>query len=1292
MERRQYNRQPLDLPAILYSRKTGDRLCRLRDYCPGGLMVYSTDPLAGDLTEGQEVTVSFSHRGGTGADQIFQVRCKVARIRPHNIGTAFNQQLPAPLRTALETEVQRYKKRAKPEQTTAEPAPKVEDPVRKKVTDAICSSLDSHLTPLLEDLSIWVGNILTELSKESPPGKIRKAILEASDRLGAGGEELGKRIRGRIKDLTRRAPEGAIIYLGPWQEEEQEQALDFELLETGSFEKWLVVSSTATKSEDAFQDILEDIFQSSRLVLGDHLDRHTLPFGPAAICQLYFQESVHLLPTQQSIEMVFKLLQTRVLENLFDMYARILEHLKSHGITDIVHEERRRKLAELTRARKAHERRTAAEKKAPHAAAPPPGQPAPGASHATPMTGAGTAPGGTQAPPPDAAQLVDVNALAGDIGSLVQMLNLKYQMNPELQRSAEAAGSEPCTNDELVEALHALQKEEAPITGASLVERLEDRLDRSFGQTKPRGLTLQQKTAAESVSGLFSRLMDAPQVPEDTRDWLQSLEVPFLKLSLLQPTEISDETHPAREVINLIWELASDADDVTEGLQHILKNHVERIVAQFQVDTTVFEEVRDELNLLLHKRRSGFLKNVQRTIATQEGQQRILRNRLQVAGHVRKCFPDGSAPAIFIRLLQSYWVEVLVSSLLHEDEDDASTKTYFDSTRRLAVWLRGRDPQACSDLIGAAGGRQRDQVADCLAHGLEDTFSYDEEAAQTCAELQDILGGKVPDAADLEMQTLPELFPDEQRMRESMRLAADVGQPVVHQARHLNQGDRLIMKGNDGDVRRARFAWSAPDWSRLVFVDERGMHVKDTTMLELVDRIESGDWELDLRERMPALNQGIFGAMEEVSSGVTEQAARDPETGLLTRKSFERRLETALHDAKRTKRAHAFCYLDTDQFRVINNQFGHGAGDKFIHDVAALYSERAPEGSALGRLGGDEFGLLIENCPLDKALEIAEGLRQSVLEHRFEWQGEGFNASISVGLVPVDFRIADLNTLFRLADEACFSAKNEGRNRVKQFSPGEEGVSEQKFMADWITRIDRYLSQRTLRLRSQKIVPLTENDTHRHSEILLTVMSEDGKPGSPQDLVLAAEAYGRIRDVDRFVVLEVLSWIRANPDKLDAMGGMAVNLSADSMVDKQFLDFLVGELERNPVPRGFLCFEITETAAAGSLQKVTAFIDTVRELGCSFAIDDFGTGMASYSYLKELPVDYLKIDGSFIVDLVSSPADQAMVRSMNEVAHFLGFRTIAECVENDETLTLLREMGVDYAQGWGIERPVLLDT
>ncbi len=1255
-------------------------------------MVYSTDPLADDLDEGQEVTVSFSHRGSSGADQIFQVRCKVARIRSNNIGTAFNQDLPSTLKTALETEVQRHKQRAKPKPTDTEAAPRVEDPVRKKVADAICSTLDAHLTPLLEDLSVWVGNILTELSKESPPGKIRKSILEASDRLGMEGDKVSRRIRDRIKNLTRKAPEGAVIYLGPWQDESQEKELDFELLETGSFEKWLVVSSTATKSEDAYQDILEDIYQSSRLVLGDHLDRNTLPFGPAAICQLYFQESVHLLPTQQSIEMVFKLLHTRVMEHLFDMYVKILEHLKTHGITDIVQEERRKKLAELTRAREKYRSKPRQETPPPEVPAVP--QQAGGGSGA-PGQAAGGGPGqaGTAtAPQPGATQPMDMAALAGDIGSLVQMLNLKYQMNPELQRGTSTSNAEAVSTNELLSALNELQKEEIPITGASLVQRLEDRLDRSFGDQKPRSLSLQQKMAAESVSGMFSRLIESPQVPEDTREWLQSLEVPFLKLSLLQPSEISEETHPAREVINLIWELASEADDVTEGLQHILKNHVERIVAQFQVDTTVFEEVRDELNLLLHKRRSGFLKNVQRTIATQEGQQRILRNRLQVADHIRKCFPKGEAPRVLLRLLRSYWVEVLVSSLLHEDEDNSAMKTYFDSTRRLAVWLAAERPQACSDRIGAAGSRQREEVSNCLNRGLEDTFSYGEEAAQSCRELQEILDGNLPDAGDLAAEPLPELFPDELRMRRAIELAADTADPVVHQVRHLNQGDRLVMTAEDGTARRARFAWSAPDWSRLVFVDERGMHVKDTTMLELVDRIKSGHWNLDLREQMPALNQGIFGAMQEVSSGVTEQAAHDPETGLLTRKSFERRLEQALHDAKRSNRAHAFCFLDTDQFRVINNQFGHGAGDKFIRDVAALYSQQAPEGSVLGRLGGDEFGLLLENCTIEQATAVAEGLRQSVLEHRFEWQGEGFNASISVGLVPVDFRIADLNALFRNADEACFSAKSEGRNRVKLFSADNEGVSEQKFMADWITRIDRYMSEGMLRLRSQKIVPLREGDAHRHSEILLTVMSEDGKPGSPQDLVLAAEAYGRIRDVDRFVVLEVLKWIRSNPDRIDAIGGMAVNLSADTMVDKQFLEFLVSELEQASFPRGFLCFEITETAAAGSLQKVAAFIERVRDLGCSFAIDDFGTGMASYAYLKELPVDYLKIDGSFIVDLVSSPADQAMVRSMNEVAHFLGFRTIAECVENDETLALVKEIGVDYAQGWGIERPVLLES
>ncbi len=317
-------------------------------------------------------------------------------------------------------------------------------------------------------------------------------------------------------------------------------------------------------------------------------------------------------------------------------------------------------------------------------------------------------------------------------------------------------------------------------------------------------------------------------------------------------------------------------------------------------------------------------------------------------------------------------------------------------------------------------------------------------------------------------------------------------------------------------------------------------------------------------------------------------------------------------------------------------------------------------------------------------------MRAGVEGIRFEWNDKVFQPTISIGIVEIHHGLEDVNALMRIADSACFAAKSSGRNRAHLFISTDLLSSRQTAMMSWVSRINRCLEENRLELRLQRIAPIASDDAHHHHEVLLAVIDEDGQPGSPFEFIQAAEAYGRIQAVDHWVVSTMLGWLRDHPERLEDVGGVAINLSGASVGDERFLEFLLGEIRACGVDPARLGFEVTETVTVSSLEAASEFIAEVRAAGCPFALDDFGSGMSSFAYLRTMPVDYLKIDGVFVKDIATNTSDHAMVKSINEIGHFLGKKTIAEYVENDEILEKLREIGVDYAQGWSISKPIPL--
>jgi diguanylate cyclase (GGDEF)-like protein/PAS domain S-box-containing protein len=420
------------------------------------------------------------------------------------------------------------------------------------------------------------------------------------------------------------------------------------------------------------------------------------------------------------------------------------------------------------------------------------------------------------------------------------------------------------------------------------------------------------------------------------------------------------------------------------------------------------------------------------------------------------------------------------------------------------------------------------------------------------------------------------------------------------------------------------------------------------------------------------------------------QASHDSLTGLINRAEFEQRLSLALKTAAQLGRHHAVMYLDLDQFKVVNDTCGHAAGDQLMRQVSTLLLRRLREGDTLARLGGDEFGVLLENCSPDNALRIADQLRQTVMDFHLAWEDRKFSVGVSIGVVNIKDGLFTITDVLSAADSACYVAKEKGRNRVQVYHAEDSELSLRQGEMEWIGRLQKALDEDRFVLYAQDIVEIkAPRGRVTHRELLVRMLDERGEIVPPMTFIPAAERYGLMPSIDRWVLRNALAIIARQrfDERGEAADIFSINLSGASIGDESFLDFIREQFTHFDVPCQCICFEITETAAIARLDKATHFIQELRALGCLFSLDDFGAGMSSFAYLKHLPVDYLKIDGGFVKDMADDPIDRAMVEAINSVGHVMGKKTIAEFVDSERVSALLREIGVDYAQGYGVAKP-----
>ncbi len=424
------------------------------------------------------------------------------------------------------------------------------------------------------------------------------------------------------------------------------------------------------------------------------------------------------------------------------------------------------------------------------------------------------------------------------------------------------------------------------------------------------------------------------------------------------------------------------------------------------------------------------------------------------------------------------------------------------------------------------------------------------------------------------------------------------------------------------------------------------------------------------------------------------QATHDHLTGLINRRQFEHLVADALHASKEQGHVHALLYLDLVQFKVINDTCGHSAGDLLLQLLAKLLQSQMRDSDILARLGGDELGVLLPHCPMEHARQIGEQLRQSIRDFHFAWDNRSYELGVSIGMVEINQDSKSLSELLIAADQACYLAKEQGRNRIHVYQEADVMLAQRHGEMLWISRLNEAFEQQYFRLYAMPIVHL-HDEPESHDEVLLRIRNGKGDLILPGAFIPAAERYDMMISIDRWVIRAVCHHIQTVRDSLPPVEALidsvrrapalySINLSGMSLADTGLQRYITEQLVHYAIAPEQICFEITETAVIANLPKAQVFMHKLKALGCRFSLDDFGAGFSSFGYLKALPVDYLKIDGVFVRDIATNAINRAMVKAINEVGHVMGLKTVAEYVENDDTLAVIRELGVDYAQGYAV--------
>jgi diguanylate cyclase (GGDEF)-like protein len=798
------------------------------------------------------------------------------------------------------------------------------------------------------------------------------------------------------------------------------------------------------------------------------------------------------------------------------------------------------------------------------------------------------------------------------------------------------------------------------------------------------------KQRQELAQELVTFVSDAPNMTDSLAAWMQLLGEPLAREAASDQAFFQNRQHPLREIVDGLGHLQMfrPSHDLNPADDQILQQISEILqpISSGQAGESELRLAAEAVGRLTSDQSRLYQRNVERVVEVSEGRDRVRRARQAVSSEIKRRYLGRQVPEVVPELMDAGWRAVLEIAAINAVDGDDKFITHLGLLDSVVSGLGGeafeREPSEPD------AKRLFARVEQELATVAFDPFRRNAVESRLRAELTG------PARTSVSLVEMP--LPDEDSEERASAvppdgISANAWERSLERCTAVNVGDRIrLLDTKEGD-QDLRVAWIRGDREVFVMVDHRGLRVRDIRLAELALGLHQRRIEIEQADGQPLSDRAVDSMLVRMEERLAHQAAHDSLTGLINRQQFHAALEQALAVPGRQDDIGVLLWVDIDQFRLVNDIHGYDTGDRLLVAVARVL-EDLPGAKVLGHLGGDRFAIMLPDIGLTDGGRRAQEICELVRTMPFDWSGQSIALSASIGVVGMEAAGESFSKLLQAADDALGAAKASGGNTEFLYREDDPDIARRKESVHWVVQVDEALERGQLRLRCQPIVPVRPHDgLVPHYEVLLGVQSGAAEPLPIAEFIDAAERYNRMRAVDRWVARTAMEWIAAHREHMPELRGFAVNLSGQTASDPSFVDFVRQQFQRTGIEPSWLSFEVTETAAVADLSRSAGIVHDLKAMGCKVALDDFGSGLASYSYLKELPVDWLKIDGVFVRKIAANREDFAVVKSINEIGHFLGKKTIAEYVADDEILRLVREIGVDYAQGFGISPPILLD-
>lgn len=1143
------------------------------------------------------------------------------------------------------------------------------------------SALKSRLDSFLENLSGDLQNRSRNTRDELHASALYSAATTLRQQHGAIAHRFLARVEDYFQDLA--PPQSARYH---WETAEGTPS-KLDLVDLEEFESFLAVDRIVRSGRDLHGDLLEYLTVRLASVLGINPLEVRLPVHVAELCTALRQALIDTRVSRDALPRIMDEFNRHVVSDLDTLYEALNEQFIEAGVYPDLEEEIRVKGSVLERAMTRPERPTPVATRAPQ----------PGSETLAAQGAAAAAANETMhrevTQPPQAQAGINPQKL---YSSVVQALNFTRSLSRAGDDEAAPAGPAAASSS-VIDALTALQRDASSRSAVqdlgSLSQYLTSNTDSIEALQGTVGPGEDSRNQLELVDKLFSTIQQQLDVSQQLSPALGQLQIPLAKLSLLEPHFFLDQKHAARAVVDKLSQLAAAGNFPNKMLEDRVATIISQIVEGYDRDSSVFDEALGQIDKLVDQQSSAHERNVERVIKTQEGQERLRSARIEVDKAIRARLPGDNPPRVLVDLINRGWRDLLVLTYVKQGEQSANWQEHLRSLELLALWLSEQQGESAEDMSMLRG-----LEAEPLLEMLEQEISAEQpgnvELAPVFGELRKVLSGDIPvdtvslDSGELTEEVSPRQF--RKRLGKTHRLRR-----WVDRVETLQPGSWLTYRDREGRRKRMKLAWVSPDRHRFIFVNERGQKVADLNAVQLARKLSHGAQPPSPAEGLSLVDQSMYGTLEEVQKTLSFSRNHDQLTRLINRGTFVDQVNRALVHAHRKGSQHAVLHLNIDEFNLVNTVYDHVTGDQVLTEFAKLLSQLHGKRISSARLGDDDFGILLIDQTLEQAEQLAEKIRADIEQGSVEIEDELVSFTVSIGVAPLGEHTPDVDAVIAAAETAMHQAKQQGRNRVAVLEENQEDLRRFREQRNESRRdLEKALATDRFVLRAQPIVQTAVNGKEtvsHHYELLLGLLEKDGSLASPQKFIAAAERHGFMTVVDRWVVREAFRWVSRMMDEQKVVPTLAINLSGNSITDDEFMEYLFEQISDFGVGTNRLCFEITETGTISNLVKAADFVRAFRNIGCKFSLDDFGTGLASHNYLRELPVDYVKIDGTFVVNINENRNDFTMARSINDLAHFLGQETIAESVENQQIVDRLEEIGVDYLQGWGIGYPKPLD-